>query len=61
MMYRHRVADTPLYDAHIAGDGTAFHAIPRRVTACGIPFGRFDDPTPEGAPACSACEAATLQ
>lgn len=61
MLYQHRVAESLRYDAHIAGDGTAFHAIPRPVTACGILFGRFDDPTPEGAPACLACEEADLR
>ena len=55
MMYRHDVADSQIFDAHIAGQGAHFHAQPRSRTRCGIPFGRFDDPAPLGAARCAAC------
>jgi len=55
MRYRHQVRDSLLYDQHNVGDGAAFHAVPRRVTVCGIPLGRFDDPQVDGAPECPVC------
>jgi len=55
MRYRHVLREAALYDQRNVGDGAASHAVPRRVTVCGIPVGRLDDPQAEGAPPCPAC------